>query len=659
MSQVDPFNYPMPNRKDLMSLQTIHPQKDIAKTTTKKFQSSRMESNNLNTSDIHGASPKLHGSKQVNKQEFTNTNWDIARSSPAALHIGLNKPQYNLEAVDQPNCVKFSTTRIGGDPLNPKYKVPEVEQRPFTPPRYVRDHMEIDDIEGARPKKVKQNDIKTREIMKLDDIEGTKATIRHQARQRSNGFDAYDYSDITKAQFVTMRSTNPLNPTYQTRDDNGNLIEIGDVAGSRPQGMPAPRQDPRIIASLRTEDITGAKASTKGLGVFSENHDRKDYRQTNKTDDIEGAKSGSLRKGPATNRISNPLDPDYQIPGSKELGEQNPYSQTKNTLTQSQKNFGRSTQQQTAQQTFNKPGPLSNIPEYKQEKFKEDYIKFYGVDERQAQKLDFNKLYQASKEGRGITQPVLLPSEVKGHPDFNKNHRKFYGIDNADTKSEFNRNAAKFYGDDPNRTQPKLVNTNNTIGDKFLNVQTNIEVNPSSEHYQKNAAVFYGDQYEVKSQGSIYQKNKANFFGTDYNKNDSKLLPAKQTNQNQGPQVNVTSGHFKKDAGKFYGMDHVSETESQGSVFQKNAANFYGMEAPPQGERPFKIQKVIPNHQPGENQKQVVSVLNEQKLREHEQQIMKDPNYAKNQKRFFGLPSHHTVQRSASSVQKFDQFIKR
>jgi len=51
------------------------------------------------------------------------------------------------------------------------------------------------------------------------------------------------------------------------------------------------------------------------LGVFAENHERKDFRHTNRTDDIEGAKSGSLRKGPATNRISNPLDPDYQIPG--------------------------------------------------------------------------------------------------------------------------------------------------------------------------------------------------------------------------------------------------------------------------------------------------------------------------------------------------------
>lgn len=74
-----------------------------------------------------GASPKLHGSRQVNKPEFANQNWDIARSGPAALHIGLNKPQYNLESVDGPNCVKFTTTRLGGDPLNPSYKLSKVE----------------------------------------------------------------------------------------------------------------------------------------------------------------------------------------------------------------------------------------------------------------------------------------------------------------------------------------------------------------------------------------------------------------------------------------------------------------------------------------------------------------------------------------------------
>jgi hypothetical protein len=95
------------------------------------------------------------------------------------LHIGLNKPEYNLQPVDKPNCVKFTTTRTGGDPLNPTYKLPVVEQRPITPPRFLRDHMEIDDIDGARPKKDKLADVKTRETMKINDIEGTKAVPRH------------------------------------------------------------------------------------------------------------------------------------------------------------------------------------------------------------------------------------------------------------------------------------------------------------------------------------------------------------------------------------------------------------------------------------------------------------------------------------------------
>jgi hypothetical protein len=50
----DPFNYPMPSRKDLMSLSTIDKFKDQMKTTTRKFTSTRFESTNLNTSDIEG-----------------------------------------------------------------------------------------------------------------------------------------------------------------------------------------------------------------------------------------------------------------------------------------------------------------------------------------------------------------------------------------------------------------------------------------------------------------------------------------------------------------------------------------------------------------------------------------------------------------------------
>jgi hypothetical protein len=89
--------------------------------------------------------------------------------------------------------------------------------KPPTPPRFVRDHMEINDIEGCRPKKVKQDLIATRETMKIHDIEGTKAELRHKPRNRSPDFDNYNYSDITKPNFTTMRSTNPMNPSYTIR----------------------------------------------------------------------------------------------------------------------------------------------------------------------------------------------------------------------------------------------------------------------------------------------------------------------------------------------------------------------------------------------------------------------------------------------------------
>lgn len=78
--------------------------------------------------------------------------------------------------------MKFTTGRVGHNPLNPTYKVPEVAKRPVTPPRFMRDQMEIDDIEGARPKKVKYDNIKTRETNKIEDIEGTKAQPRHAPR---------------------------------------------------------------------------------------------------------------------------------------------------------------------------------------------------------------------------------------------------------------------------------------------------------------------------------------------------------------------------------------------------------------------------------------------------------------------------------------------
>jgi hypothetical protein len=122
----------------------------------------------------------------VNKPEFTNTNWDIARSQPAALHIGLNKPQANLNIRDiegaSPKCVQFTTNRVGTNPLNPTYSLPKVEMRPITPPKFIRDQMDVSDIAGAKPKRDWHDSAKTKETNKIDDIAGTKARPRHSPR---------------------------------------------------------------------------------------------------------------------------------------------------------------------------------------------------------------------------------------------------------------------------------------------------------------------------------------------------------------------------------------------------------------------------------------------------------------------------------------------
>ena len=48
------------------------------------------------------------------------------------------------------------------------------------------------------------------------------------------------------------------------------------------------------------------------------------------TKNVHGAQSGTLLKGPKTNRQGNPLDGNYQMPGWTELKDvNNPYSVTK------------------------------------------------------------------------------------------------------------------------------------------------------------------------------------------------------------------------------------------------------------------------------------------------------------------------------------------
>ena len=104
-------------------------------------------------------------------------NDDIEGSGPRMLHIGLNKPEYNLTNSDidgsKTQVFKFVTTREPSNPLNPVYKLPKFTYVPPEPPKFVRDAMLVDDIDGSKPTVKKQFD--PRDTLNCFDIQGAAA----------------------------------------------------------------------------------------------------------------------------------------------------------------------------------------------------------------------------------------------------------------------------------------------------------------------------------------------------------------------------------------------------------------------------------------------------------------------------------------------------
>jgi hypothetical protein len=124
-----------------------------------------------------------------------------------------------------------------------------------------------------------------------------------------------DYRDVTNVEFKSTRTVNPLDPTYVVRDEDSKVTQIGLIPGNKPVVLPPARKDENFQkTSLQTHDIHGCATSTRGLGSFH-TRERRGWRDTNTTADIVGAQPNTLKKSPDTIRCTNPLNPDYQMPG--------------------------------------------------------------------------------------------------------------------------------------------------------------------------------------------------------------------------------------------------------------------------------------------------------------------------------------------------------
>jgi len=151
----------------------------------------------------------------------------------------------------------------------------------------------------------------------------------------------------------------------------------------------------------------------------------------------------SLARGIKSKRIGNPLTGDYQYPGGKELDDgNNPFSLTRaERLTNAKKDeaVGRETLKNAGAKTLQSakrsatgqtPWGLDKVPEFKEKAFKESYGNFYEMGDRDVSKLDYNKLYTASRGpgGKNENSPGSgsVDPKLQNDLDFKQNKKVFF-----------------------------------------------------------------------------------------------------------------------------------------------------------------------------------------------------------------------------------------
>lgn len=175
--------------------------------------------------------------------------------------------------------------------------------------KFIRDAINIDDISGARPKKLHRLHKYERKTNYIEDIAGSRAKKEYCRGTILNPLDCKDINEFRI--FKTNRITNPLQPTYDVQNEDNTKCEIGFVEGSRSRIRHPERPNKEGSLNLKCEDIEGCKTSTVG-NQYIKNRSHLTYTNTNLTKDIPGAQISTLKKGIQTKRHLNPLVPQYQ-----------------------------------------------------------------------------------------------------------------------------------------------------------------------------------------------------------------------------------------------------------------------------------------------------------------------------------------------------------
>lgn len=169
------------------------------------------QSRGLFTKDIVDTRTKI-----LKSESYSLKNDDIDASGPRKLHQPLNKPYYYLRDDDitgtKPSIIKFKTKRESSNPLNPVYKLASFEPLEPVVPKFIRDNISVNDIEGTKPEIFHQKTKAGRPSNEVRDIEGARPKKEYIRKHIMSPLEVKDINEFRM--FRTTRVTNPLEPNY-------------------------------------------------------------------------------------------------------------------------------------------------------------------------------------------------------------------------------------------------------------------------------------------------------------------------------------------------------------------------------------------------------------------------------------------------------------
>jgi hypothetical protein len=322
-----------PKKSDVMSLDVI--QRAGATRTARQKAESGFQDSSLRTSDIERSCPTYHWKQYLDRPSLSSLD-DIAGSKATPLNTSLNRPidmSMTTSDIDwaRPKVNRFRTGR-NTNPMDPQYELPTATPcEPYIPYYSGRPTLDVSDIDQAFPRKI----IPVRAHGPKGDVEFAAPNyLRRLVRPippQGMG-NSLDVADINHgdSKVPRPRLTNPMEPVYRVPQTTCTSIyhawkgdeelpplepaTIGEIPLSKARTLDLATKKPSN--SLVNDDIEGAK-SQRYIGTlpFHMYLSNKPAHNLGSTDDIDGAKSGSLRRGLVSKRCTNPLDPTYQLPG--------------------------------------------------------------------------------------------------------------------------------------------------------------------------------------------------------------------------------------------------------------------------------------------------------------------------------------------------------